>query len=70
MRVLAFTSVFPSAAHPQHGLFVKERLRHCAAHAEIRVVAPRPFFDRAPAPREDALERAAGEWGSGPSSRL
>jgi teichuronic acid biosynthesis glycosyltransferase TuaC len=55
MRVLAFTTVFPSAAHPQHGLFVKERLRHCAAHAEIRVVAPRPFFDRAPAPREEEI---------------
>jgi len=55
MRVLAFTTVFPSAAHPQHGLFVKERLRHCAAHAEIRVVAPRAFFDRAPAPREEQI---------------
>lgn len=55
MRVLSFTTVFPSAAHPQHGLFVLERLRHCAAEAEIRVVAPRPFFDRRPAPREEVI---------------
>lgn len=44
MRVLSFTTVFPNAAMPQHGLFVLERLRHCASHAEIRVVAPRPFY--------------------------
>jgi teichuronic acid biosynthesis glycosyltransferase TuaC len=44
MRVLAFTTVFPNAVQPQHGLFVLERLRHCARRAEIRVVAPRPFY--------------------------
>ncbi|MCU0889326.1 MAG: hypothetical protein MUC64_15195, partial [Rubritepida sp.] len=55
MRVLSFTTVFPSAADPRHGLFVLERLRHCAAHAEIRVVAPRAFFDRRPAPREEVI---------------
>ncbi len=44
MRVLAFTTVFPNAVRPQHGLFVLERLRHCAKLAEIRVVAPRPFY--------------------------
>lgn len=55
MRVLAFTTVFPSAADPRHGLFVLERLRHCAAHAEIRVVAPRAFFDRRPAPRAEVI---------------
>jgi teichuronic acid biosynthesis glycosyltransferase TuaC len=55
MRVLSFTTVFPSAAAPQHGLFVAERLRHCARHAEIRVIAPRPFHDRRPAPREETI---------------
>src|SRR3712207_4171312 len=44
MRVLAFTTVFPNAVRPQHGLFVQERLRHCARRAEIRVVAPRPVW--------------------------
>jgi glycosyltransferase involved in cell wall biosynthesis len=44
MRVLSFSTVFPNPARPQHGLFVQERLRHCAALADLRVVAPRPFF--------------------------
>jgi glycosyltransferase involved in cell wall biosynthesis len=42
MRVLAFTTVFPNPVRPQHGLFVLERLRHCANLAELRVIAPRP----------------------------
>ena len=44
MRVLSFTTAFPNAARPQHGLFVLERLRHCARHAALHVLAPRPFF--------------------------
>lgn len=44
MRVLGFTTVFPNPVRPQHGLFVQERLRHCAALADLRVVAPRPVF--------------------------
>lgn len=55
MRVLSFTTVFPSAATPQNGLFVLERLRACARRAEIRVIAPRPFHDRRPAPREETI---------------
>jgi glycosyltransferase involved in cell wall biosynthesis len=57
MRVLAFTTVFPSAATPLHGLFVLERLRHCAAHAAIQVVAPWPFYRR---PKPPATEVIAG----------
>lgn len=44
MRVLAFTTVFPNSAAPQHGLFVLERLRYCARLAELRVIAPYPFW--------------------------
>lgn len=55
MRVLSFTTVFPSAVEPQQGLFVLERLRACARRAEIRVVAPRPFHDRRPAPRQETV---------------
>jgi glycosyltransferase involved in cell wall biosynthesis len=55
MRVMAFTTVFPSAAQPQHGVFVLERLRHCAALAEIRVIAPRPFHARPAAPRQEVI---------------
>lgn len=46
LRVLTFTSLFPSAARPRHGIFVETRLRHlvedCAVDA--RVVAPVPWF--------------------------
>lgn len=61
MRVLSFTTVFPSAAQPQHGLFVLERLRACARRAEIRVIAPRPFHDRRSAPRQEIIGGLAVE---------
>jgi glycosyltransferase involved in cell wall biosynthesis len=61
MRVLAFTTVFPSATRPQHGLFVLERLRACARAAEIEVIAPRPFHDRLPAPRRETIAGLAVE---------
>jgi glycosyltransferase involved in cell wall biosynthesis len=55
MRVMSFTTVFPSAVQPRHGLFVLERLRHCAALAEIRVVAPHPFHLRPAPPGREAI---------------
>ncbi len=46
VRVLTFTSLFPSVARPRHGIFVETRLAHlvrdCAVDA--RVVAPVPWF--------------------------
>jgi len=46
LRVLTFTSLFPSDARPRHGIFVETRLAHlvrdCAVDA--RVVAPVPWF--------------------------
>lgn len=46
MRVLTFTSLFPSVARPRHGIFVETRLQHlvrdCAVDA--RVIAPVPWF--------------------------
>lgn len=46
LRVLTFTSLFPNAEQPRHGLFVAERLRHlCASgRVEATVVAPVPWF--------------------------
>lgn len=45
MRILVFSTLFPNALEPQHGVFVKTRLlqfqkRHDAA---IKVIAPIPF---------------------------
>jgi glycosyltransferase involved in cell wall biosynthesis len=46
MKILTFTTLFPNAAQPNHGVFVENRLRHLLAsgRAEARVVAPVPWF--------------------------
>jgi teichuronic acid biosynthesis glycosyltransferase TuaC len=44
LRVLVFTMVFPNPGLPLHGTFVHERIRHLAALADIRVVAPVPWY--------------------------
>jgi len=45
-RVLVFSSTFPSAVQPIHGVFVKERVRWVAGlpDCEVRVVSPVPYF--------------------------
>lgn len=49
LRVLVFSSLYPSAARPRHGIFVEARVRQMVAHAKIdaRVVAPVPWFPSA-----------------------
>lgn len=46
MRVLTFTTLYPNAARPQHGVFVENRLRHLVASGEVEatVLAPSPWF--------------------------
>ena len=46
MRLLNFSTLYPSSVAPGHGVFVEQRLRHLAAtgQAELRVVAPVPWF--------------------------
>ncbi len=46
MRVLSFTTLYPNAVQPRHGVFVEERLRHLAASGEVEltVLAPVPWF--------------------------
>jgi teichuronic acid biosynthesis glycosyltransferase TuaC len=46
LRILTYSTLFPSAAQPNHGIFVENRLRHllntgCVA---ARVIAPVPWF--------------------------
>lgn len=44
-RVLLFSTVFPNAAQPHHGVFVRERMRGLPANQfDVRVVAPTPWF--------------------------
>lgn len=46
LRILSFTTLYPNAVRPQHGIFVEQRLRHLLAsgEAKARVVAPVPWF--------------------------
>ena len=45
-RVLVFSTLFPNAAQPNHGIFVENRLRHTLALGglEATVLAPVPYF--------------------------
>jgi glycosyltransferase involved in cell wall biosynthesis len=46
VRVLTFTSLFPSDARPRHGIFVETRLDHLVRDCGVdaRVIAPVPWF--------------------------
>ena len=46
LRLLTFSSLFPNAARPNHGIFVENRLRHLVASGEATslVLAPVPWF--------------------------
>lgn len=46
IRLLTFTSLYPNAAQPRHGVFIEERLRHLTESGRIAatVVAPVPWF--------------------------
>ena len=46
LRMLTFTSLYPSEARPRHGIFVESRLRRLVARGGIavRVIAPVPWF--------------------------
>jgi glycosyltransferase involved in cell wall biosynthesis len=46
MRILTFTSLFPSPADTTLGIFIHQRMRHVACHSQntVCVVAPVPYF--------------------------
>ncbi len=46
LRLLTFSTLFPSAERPNHGVFVENRLRHLVATrpVESTVMAPVPYF--------------------------
>lgn len=56
LRLLTFSTLYPSAERPNHGIFVENRLRHLVASqpVESTVVAPVPYFPSGAAP---------GAWG-------
>ncbi|HEV7914996.1 MAG TPA: glycosyltransferase, partial [Albitalea sp.] len=46
VKVLTFSSLYPSAARPRHGIFVETRLRQLLHDCDVdaRVIAPVPWF--------------------------
>jgi glycosyltransferase involved in cell wall biosynthesis len=60
IRLLVFTSLYPNAEQPRHGVFVEERLRHLVDSGRIAatVVAPVPWFPSRH-PRFGAYARSA-----------
>jgi len=46
LNILTFTSLYPNAEHPHHGVFVENRLRHVheSGEARITVAAPVVYF--------------------------
>src|SRR5206468_1873906 len=46
LRVLTFTTLYPNASQPNHGVFVENRLRHLVGTrgVDVHVVAPVPWF--------------------------
>jgi glycosyltransferase involved in cell wall biosynthesis len=57
MRVLTFTTLFPNRSHPNHGLFVRARMRAVAEFCDVRVVAPVPWAPPLPGARFRSLRR-------------
>jgi glycosyltransferase involved in cell wall biosynthesis len=49
LRILTYTTLYPNAAQPSHGVFVENRLRRLveSGRVEARVVAPAPWFPSA-----------------------
>ena len=46
MKILTFSTLYPNAQRPGHGIFVETRVRHLLASGQVesRVVAPVPWF--------------------------
>lgn len=46
LRLLTFSTLYPHAARPNHGIFVENRLRHMLSSQKVEstVLAPVPFF--------------------------
>ncbi len=62
VRLLTFSSLYPNAAQPNHGVFVENRLRHLIAsgEAESTVLAPVPWFPLRAGPDAPARETRHG----------
>lgn len=48
MKILAISYLFPNAVFPTYGIFVLNRLKAVARHAEVKVINPIPWFPAYP----------------------
>src|SRR6266404_8949633 len=46
LSILTFSTLYPNATRPEHGIFVETRLRHLRASGRVlgEVIAPSPWF--------------------------
>lgn len=60
LRLLTFSTLYPNAGQPNHGVFVQNRLRHLVASGAVAstVLAPVPYF-----PRGRAFSRLGARFG-------
>lgn len=67
MRILTFSTLFPNAALPQHGIFVAERLKHLMTSGVVdaTVVAPVPWF-----PAASSLFPEYSQWSTVPRAEV
>ncbi len=67
MRILVFSTLYPNAAMPAHGVFVENRLRAFLKNhdAEIKVVAPVPWF-----PFQNDTFGAYAAWARAPEREM
>ena len=70
MRILTFSTLYPNAVRPIHGIFVETRLRQLLASGQVRskVVAPIPWFPSRHAVFGDYARHARAphaEWRNG-----
>ncbi|MGK7869303.1 glycosyltransferase [Falsiroseomonas sp. E2-1-a20] len=69
LRLLTFSTLYPNAALPNHGVFVENRLRHLVASGEATstVLAPVPWFPFSPGRLGARLPQRLGaklkDWG-------
>ncbi len=67
MRILVFSTLYPNAAKPAHGIFVENRLAaYCRKYeADVKVIAPVPWF-----PFKSDLFGAYGDYARAPDKEI
>lgn len=65
LRILSLSTVYPNAREPGHGLFVRSRLQHMAALADMTVLAPVALIEYSKTGRNVARKQVPRAWRDG-----